>query len=469
LHLQHSLIKLRNLEKVFEDLEKTHKRKTSSRRGRTSPPIPVDEVKLLQWLGDFQEIQTELNACIGCLDGGVSQIGSLRQDAAPTATSNHNQTVIGEESTNYERQDKPFVRNDDPPDPTFDQVFEAYLAAGNDESHLRPDESLPEEGHKEMKKQSAFLMRELKGVLVHKAKETELREAEAIARWNKDPFLASSQTSSQFSGFEDSFVQPQESKSSSSSSSTSVLSDCPTVKSASPKKLSDPVIITAPGHMARSVSGQLLETDTDGEDADDDEDVGTTSESWTRHENGNDNLMVPSNGVRSVSTPDLKSIDPFSASYKNFASNNGKEAVDTDEADTSSSEWESADELENNHRPLKSYRRPLRPAAATAASSNTSERPASAAGLESRKKKLRRKRERNRSNVYEEQRNVPTYLRLKESENLSFPDQRSTVFDGGLAAEAARRALAFRSNGSEHGTACMTEEFIGSDGSEASS
>merc|ERR1712020_384152 len=84
LHLQHSLLKLRKLEQLFETLDKRNRRQRNASgtsggsRGRASPQIPIEETQLVEWLRGFQEIQAELNACVGCLDEGVSQIDTLQ-------------------------------------------------------------------------------------------------------------------------------------------------------------------------------------------------------------------------------------------------------------------------------------------------------------------------------------------------------------------------------------------------------
>ena len=487
LHLQHTLLKLRSLEQVFEAFEKKNHKKTTSRRGRTSPPIPVDEVKLIEWLGSFQEIQAELNACIGCLDNGVSQISSLQQDkcavANKSAAATSDPTSINEIKETAALSTTQVVRDQDPISPTFDEVFEAILAetdedtAQEDAVNSRDDF---DEVRVEMQNQSNRLMKELKGVLVHKAKEHERREAYAIARQREgagngtDPFLLPENGPPVLPSpnqFDDSFVECNlnEGGEGSTSSSSSVSSDCPTVRSVSPKGSR---AATAEGRsmMARSISGQLL-------DSDDEE---TASESClatrcspvmpTMHMSAcmEDNhlltLSVPTvgSGLRSMSTPDLKNMDVLShTSYKAFV---GRSKDESDDEDTSSSStgslsgWESADELEANFQPLQSavsHRRPLRPAAAVATTTSS---------VQERKKKLRKKRERNRSDIVVDDEaivtpatptvNTSTYIRLngKEDVPLSIPDQRSTGFNGGLAAEVARAALAMR-----NGTAAASE------------
>ena len=320
LHLQHTLLKLRRLEQVFEDLDKVNKKQKNS-------SMQVDEVKLLRWLGDFQEIQAELNACIGCLDDGVSQITTLRPEKAKVQQ-------VKPEKVQEEPQEICEVIDDLTPSPTFDEVFEGFTL---EDSFTKDTEitSELEENTRQMQKQSNRLMKELKGVLTVKAAETEIREAAALARQlrrhndkTEDPFLYKQNGNARngtTKGFEDSFVPDESSESSSESS------ECRTVRSASPKSPPPQTY-----QIARSVSGQLL-------DSDDEE---TTSES-------NDNRLVPPiNSLRSLSTPDLKAVEVQSSnSYKSFAAN--------EESSSSESDWESADELKTQPLPVK--RRPLRP------------------------------------------------------------------------------------------------------------
>ena len=508
LHLQHTLLKLRSLEQVFEDFEKKNHKKTTSRRGRTSPPIPVDEVKLIEWLGNFQEIQAELNACIGCLDNGVSQISSLRRqdkciNKSPTDTS-----IADESNRQQELETMPpaaqVIRDQDPISPTFDEVFEAYMAETEENTKENAENVDYDELRAEMRKQSNRLMKELKGVLVHKAKEHERREAHAIARQiseaatndspssPSDPFLLTAGNGPPVlpsaNEFDDSFVVDEEG----STSSSSIISDCPTVRSASPKG-SFSAVANGRSMMARSISGQLL-------DSDDEE---TASESCTTATRSSDcrtpvlpsmlvasvgacsnddnqrglaglSLSVPSVGAgfRSMSTPDLKNMEDniSHTSYKAFADDGSKEEFESSGSSTaSSSGWESADELEMNYQPIQftAQPRPLRPAATKGCSD------------QEKKKKLRQKRERNRSKIVVDDdvtaaaadanvagsnttTTTSTYLRLngKGDVPLSIPDQKSTGFHGGLAAEVASLALAMRNGSAAASELTFTSEQV---------
>ena len=81
LHLQNSLLKLRHMEGLFETLEKSKDKETVAN-------FMPDEQQMLEWLQGFQDIQSELNVCITCLDGGVEEMefmarpGSLHSHTA---------------------------------------------------------------------------------------------------------------------------------------------------------------------------------------------------------------------------------------------------------------------------------------------------------------------------------------------------------------------------------------------------
>ena len=133
------------------------------------------------------------------------------------------------------------------------------------------------------------------------------------------------------------------------------------------------------------------------------------------------------------------------------------ESEDASESSSSSSGWESADELEHHHVPLKSYRRPLRPQATSTTSKITAE------NLDPKRKRLRQKRERNRSNVNVDlatERPPPPssshYLRLCERENqqLHIPKMRPPTGFACLLNQVSEKAKSMR-NGRE------AEEIIG--------
>ena len=157
-------------------------------------------------------------------------------------------------------------------------------------------------------------------------------------------------------------------------------------------------------------------------------------------------------------------------SYKAFADDGSKEEFESSGSSTaSSSGWESADELEMNYQPIQftAQPRPLRPAATKGCSD------------QEKKKKLRQKRERNRSKIVVDDdvtaaaadanvagsnttTTTSTYLRLngKGDVPLSIPDQKSTGFHGGLAAEVASLALAMRNGSAAASELTFTSEQV---------
>ena len=332
LHLQHSLLKLRKLEQLFETLDKRNRRQRNASgtsggsSGRASPQIPIEETQLVEWLRGFQEIQAELNACVGCLDEGVSQIDTLQgtkkdenlnddnDESSPTTTSSDFQS-LGATAAYVDGNE--FEEHAD----LYDEVFEAFIdgrEAGVDYLN-RLDEDAKQTN--ELAQQSNQVLRELKRVLVYKAREHEIREAQALSRQRGetitetcnliDPFgLPIGQARANFpwvnSNFDDSFTDPAAVgntnhnhhhgingiNSSNGTSSddfededTSSSSSCPTVRSVSPKdpcdnddiiiassKDDDDIIASLPINIIpRSISGQLLESE-DEEEVDNDED-----------------------------------------------------------------------------------------------------------------------------------------------------------------------------------------------------
>ncbi len=67
------------MEKLFDALEKAKKEKSDE----VNSLIP-SEHQLIEWLKGFQDVQTELNACVGCLEEGVSQINVLQGEEEKT-------------------------------------------------------------------------------------------------------------------------------------------------------------------------------------------------------------------------------------------------------------------------------------------------------------------------------------------------------------------------------------------------
>ena len=544
LHLQHTLLKLRKLEQYFDELEKSHKHIRSGAGssfvtggGRSSSPIPVDEVKLLTWLGGFKEIQAELNACIGCLDEGVSQIDVLKgrgggdndknsSSSSRTGEADETSSELSSPSSHNDNISTIYVDESSEMKP-FDEVFEAMSLSETNGCRINGQETddNDNEGNdeaKEVNRQSRMLMRELRGVLVHKAKEHEFREAQALARQRNEPFgpmdgLALPTPNA----FDDSFVERRSNDEFSTSSSDP--SDC-TVKSNSNAagRITNSTVI-----IARSISGQILESDqsNDGDEEDEEEenDVTTYAEIGTDIEDedfdrsemcqavslcsfaddrqqhfDNHNTdhssstslssrssVVGTSGIRSVSTPDLKNLveQQCDSSYKKFAPASGgrrciessAEAAAVSEAEeannsnnrnesesensTSGSGWESADELQL-HLPLETYRRPQRPSASAALPKVDKDH--------QRKKRLKQKRDRNVSiGLSKQESSNPTshYLRLCEREGqqvVHLPSVKPVGFAGFLS-QVTEKAKSMRNGRHE-----AEEEIIGDSSSSSS-
>ena len=546
LHLQHSLLKLRKLEKLFDTLDKRAKRTHHHSSGlgsggRTSPQIPIDETQLVEWLRGFQEIQAELNACVGCLEEGVSQIDTLQgnnnksnackddlnaEKAATTAASDFE--TLGATASSGATKDGGCQSED----ALFDEVFEAFIdgrEAGID--YLNQLDEDAQQSNNEMAKQSNQVLRELKRVLVYKAREHEIREAQALSRQRgeqpvenpllhhpTDPFgFPIGQASGNFpwvnsSNFDDSFIEPRHHQNGTSNGNaiddfeedeSSSSSSCPTVRSVSPTKIGniskDESIMSVSSTIPRSISGQLLDSDPDESSMTEscshlyswqnseidlqtlsNHDLVSMADSRTMSLISLDeefeekpNLRALSN-VRSISSPDLKNLeinsDTTARSYRTLRAvpngksiENGSDDGGGGSSGSSGSGWGSADDLEVNV--LKTYHRPLRPAAIVTKHVTTQK------SVEKKKKRnLRQKRDRNRSNISDiklvvndslppvtTSNDTSSYSQKHESEDnpLSQPRQHLTGFQASMAMEAARAALAMK-----NGSSCQ-EEFIG--------
>ena len=168
LHLQHTLLKLRKLEQYFDEVEKSHKQSSRplSSSGRSSPPFPVDEVKLLTWLGGFKEIQAELNACIGCLDEGVSQIDTLqhiKKDSTKRSESSNDVTSDSEVSSpaSTEQDSSTIFMDESSEVSAFDEVFEAMSLSASEMNGVENRHEDIDGDTASMNRQSKLLMREL--------------------------------------------------------------------------------------------------------------------------------------------------------------------------------------------------------------------------------------------------------------------------------------------------------------------
>ena len=321
LHLQNSLLKVRNLEKVFDAIEKKKTKGTDM----VVALAPSDE-HLLEWLRGFENVQTELNACVGCLDDGISQISLLQSkdaekgEESPRDISDWTEPLV----LRQERKSPSLHMSDDTPVTNVDEVFEAVIgneAAGGDRT-LGPDEDASVDRIKlrQMKRHSEMVLNELRSVLVGKAAEMEEREAFAMARQTNlencddisvaqkdgdqgncaqkhegerkgesveamrsnvrksDPFLICHNLlngySRQFNGFEDSFVTPADSQINAkvNGQDTSSEDDDPddpsTVKSVSSFTKSVPTHSSMSDLRKLAARGSRQEDDDDGTDVD---------------------------------------------------------------------------------------------------------------------------------------------------------------------------------------------------------
>lgn len=197
LHLQNSLLRVRQLEKIFDLIEKRKYENNdvdSTDNAQISIQTGPTQSEIIQWLKGFEEIQGELNACVGCLEDGASNIDRL-QNNDNTSTQNTGYTTTKTEDkqedeckeVKTEHPVLPLVDNNDPRQ-HLDEVFEADMDDEdvNDGYILRNGKEgiVEDEEFQKKLKSEKRLMRELKTVLVAKQAEHEKREATALARQN---------------------------------------------------------------------------------------------------------------------------------------------------------------------------------------------------------------------------------------------------------------------------------------------
>ncbi len=507
----------------------------------SSPPSlksPVTEAQLVDWLRGFQEIQEELNACIGCLDEGVAQIDYMqhgddqKKNGADTA---NNGTSLDDDDAKDVLENDNNVRymSEDQIVEHLDEVFEAVITKEDDIIKSHPEGEQDDQARihsKRILEQSNRVVKELKQVLVHKAAEHEVREARAIARKNGhmdiDPFgmppkVKGIKRATVQNSFEDSFTnfaaerKQQQSlediddnngnahnTSSSSSTTSSSESQCPTVKSMSPKRET-----WNNCGIPRSVSGQILESD----DEDDvTKDVSSMTESCSRmdqvdseaadlpyYQDSKNAMSLASSSrytmsvtsltdldqeerkladqqnslsdIRSISSPDLKNVLGSCRPYQNFNQPEVAAKPTGSGSESSGSEWGSADELERHV--LKSYRRPMRPSARKNPNQDQVK-------VDQRKEKLRRKRSRNRSTISNNSFTQPpgpgaasssSYVRKHQSEDnpLTMPRQAFSGFESSVASEVAAKAKNFMGMGRNFLGSHQDEVIIGDSSSDS--
>ena len=196
LHLQNSLLKVRQLENIFDLIEKRkyedHNDKVSCEENTS--PVSIkgrpSQSEIIQWLKGFEEIQGELNACVGCLEDGVSNIDKLQDTKKENSKDHQNLTDVKTEDKESDRNQSSLhvlhIVDDNDPTQHLDEVFEAV-----NEKEATDDEWVHNEGRERKIYDGDFqskikseqrLMQELKTVLAGKHAEHEKREAMAIAR-----------------------------------------------------------------------------------------------------------------------------------------------------------------------------------------------------------------------------------------------------------------------------------------------
>ena len=127
-----------------------------------------------------------MNACVGCLEDGVSQINVLKGDDGDL----NEVAELEPEQVIQESPTKKTVKvidlmDDQTEQDNFDQVFEAFVA--EERCSLKTDDEFGpgDDSGRISRHSSKFLMKELKQVLVGKAEEHRIREEIAIERQHK--------------------------------------------------------------------------------------------------------------------------------------------------------------------------------------------------------------------------------------------------------------------------------------------
>ena len=132
----------------------------------------------------FQEIQTELNACLICLDDGVEEIDFIGR---PGSSRSMNESELSATESTIDTEDnhnKQQVRDIDDTNEIAQmaEVFEAFIAQDIDPSFLGFDDDFLTQVETQKPMKEKEVLQELKSVLDGKQKEWEVREARAVAR-----------------------------------------------------------------------------------------------------------------------------------------------------------------------------------------------------------------------------------------------------------------------------------------------
>ena len=196
LHLQNSLLKVRHLEGFFEALDK------AKHDGDSIANIIPNEAQLLDRLKvklkllfcfqyfssimqGFQDIQSELNACLTCLDDGVEEIDYIARPASARSMTESELSATESSVDIHDNLKKQQSRGVD--DKTeiaqMDEVFQAFIAQDTDLSF--DDDFVPQTDTKKSKKgkkQSNKIAKEMKSAFVQKESFKDVREVRSIAR-----------------------------------------------------------------------------------------------------------------------------------------------------------------------------------------------------------------------------------------------------------------------------------------------
>ena len=117
LHLQNSLLKLRHMEGVFEALEKSKDKESVS-------SFKPSDKQVLDWLRGFQDIQTELNQCLTCLDDGVEEMETIARPS--TSSTNQSDSEPSQAGRTPSVQERKIDENDEMA--RMEEVFEAFIS-----------------------------------------------------------------------------------------------------------------------------------------------------------------------------------------------------------------------------------------------------------------------------------------------------------------------------------------------------
>ena len=139
-------------------------------------------------LQEFQGIQTELNACLTCLDDGVEEIDYIaRPESSRSMTEAELSATESSVDTEEQRTKHQGSKSDDTDEiARMYKVFESFIAQDIDPSFLSFDDDFVTQEEinksKREKKQSKQILQELKGALVDKETKWEVREGRTVAR-----------------------------------------------------------------------------------------------------------------------------------------------------------------------------------------------------------------------------------------------------------------------------------------------